>query len=61
MHKRVCENKEFCNKIIPSEDTKILESNQRQKSDKAQFVIHEDLECLIKKINGYKNNYENLS
>ena len=29
-HKRVCENKEFCNVIMPSEDTKILEFNQYQ-------------------------------
>ena len=27
-HKRVCENKNFCNVIMPSEDTKILESDQ---------------------------------
>ena len=27
-HKKVCENKNFCNVIMPSEDTKILEFNQ---------------------------------
>ena len=47
-HKKVCENKEFCNVedtkiMLPSEDTKILEFNQYQKSDKAQFVIYADL------------------
>ena len=26
--KRVCENKDFCNVIMPSYDTKVLESNQ---------------------------------
>ena len=26
-HKRVCENKDFCNVIMPSEDTKMLEFN----------------------------------
>ena len=26
-HKRICENKDFCN-LMPSEDTKILEFNQ---------------------------------
>ena len=26
-HKKVCENKDFCNVIMPSEDTKILEIN----------------------------------
>ena len=24
-HKKVCENKDFCNMVVPSEDTKILE------------------------------------
>ena len=27
-HKRICENKDFCNVIMPSEDIKILEFNQ---------------------------------
>ena len=31
-HKKVCKNKDFCNVIMPSEDTKILEFNQNQKS-----------------------------
>ena len=38
-HKEVCENKDFCNVIIPFEDTKILELNQYQKSDKVPFII----------------------
>ena len=45
-HKRVCENKDFCNIIMPSDDTKILELNQYQKSDKAPFIIYADLECI---------------
>ena len=40
LHKRVCENKDFCNIIMPS----ILEFNQYQKSDKAPFIIYADLE-----------------
>ena len=44
---------------MPSEDTKILEFNQYQKSDKAPFIIYADLECLIEKIDGCKNNPEN--
>ena len=32
---------------MPSEETKILEFNQCQKSDKASFIIYADLECLI--------------
>ena len=45
-HKRVCENKDFCNIIMPPEDTKILEFNQYQKSDKPPFIIYGDLECI---------------
>ena len=45
--------------VIPSEDTKILEFNQSQKSDKAPFIIYADLQCLIEKNDGCKNNPEN--
>ena len=43
------------------EDTKILELNQYQKSDKLPFIIYANLECLIEKIDGCKNNPESLS
>ena len=43
----VCENKGFCNVIMLSEDTKILEFNKYQKFDKFQFIIYADLECII--------------
>ena len=35
---------------MPFKDTKILEFNQCQKSDKAPFVIYADLECIIKRL-----------
>ena len=60
-HEKVCENKDFCNVIMPSEDTKMLEFNQYQKSDKAPFFIYADLECIIEKLDRCKNNPENLS
>ena len=64
-HKRVCANKYFCSVIMPSEDTKILEFNQYKKPDMALFiiytVIYTDLECIIEKIAGCKNNAENSS
>ena len=41
---------------MPSEDTKILELNQYQKSDKTPFIIYADRECLIEKIDGCKIN-----
>ena len=60
-HKKICENKDFCNVIMPSEDNKILEFNHNKKSDKAPFIIYADLECLIEKIDGCKNNPDNSS
>ena len=60
-HKRVCENKDFCNITMPSDSTKILELNQYQKSDKEPYIFYTDLECIIEKIDGCKNNPENLS
>ena len=45
--------------MMHSEDTKILELNKYQKPDKAPFIIYADLDCLIEKTFGYKNNPEN--
>ena len=58
-HKKVCENKDFYQLVIPSEDTEILEFNQYQKPDKAPFAIYADSEFLIEKVVGCKNNPEN--
>ena len=46
---------------MPSEDYKILQFNQNKKSDKIPFTIYADLECIIEKIDGCKNNPENSS
>ena len=46
---------------MPSEETKILEFNQYQKSDKASFIIYADPACIIAKIDGCKNNHEHSS
>ena len=40
------------------EDTKILEFNQYLKSDKMPYVLYTNLESLIKRIDGCKNNSE---
>ena len=34
LHQKICENKDFCGVVMPYEDTKILEVNQYQKSNK---------------------------
>ena len=49
-HKNVCENKDFSNAVMLSENTKILEISQYQEYDKTPFFIYADLECLIEKI-----------
>ena len=54
-HRKVCGNKDFCNIVMP------LQFNQYRKSDKALIIIYTDLECLIEKIDEYKNNLEYLS
>ena len=41
---------------MPSEDTKMLEFNQYQKSGKAPFIIYADLESLTEKIDVCENN-----
>ena len=52
MHKKVYENKDFYNIVVPSEDTKILEFIQYQKPDEAPFNKNAKI-CYI-----YKENFE---
>ena len=56
----MCENKDFCNILMPSEYTNILQLDQYQKSDKAPFFIYANFECLIEKIDGCRKNPGNL-
>ena len=58
---KVCENKDFCNVMMASEDTKISEFDQYQKSHTALFFIYADLESITEKIDGCKNNLEKSS
>ena len=60
-HEKLCGNKNFCNFVMPFQDTKILEFHQYHKSDKALFIIYADLECILEKIDGCKNNLETSS
>ena len=56
--KKVCGNKDFCNTVMFSEEIKILEFNWYRKSDKTPFINYADIESLIEKIDGFKNNPE---
>ena len=61
-HKKVCKNKDFCGVLMPSEDTKILQFLQYQRSDKTPSIIFTDFGYLKKKkMNGCKNNPEKSS
>ena len=46
---------------MPCEDTKILQFDPYQKSDKALFIICADIGCIAEKIDGCKNNPEKSS
>ena len=59
--RKVCEIKDFSDVIMPSKDTKILEFNKYQNSDKLPFVFSAGFECFIEKTDGCKNNPENTS
>ena len=59
--KKICENKDFCNVVLPWEDTNILEFNQYRKFAKLLFVIYADLECITENIDGHESNNENSS
>ena len=41
-----------------SQDTKISEFNENQKSDKTPFIIYADSKCIIENNDGCKNNPE---
>ena len=51
----------FWRQSSEDEDAKKLEFSQFQNFDKAPLIIYVDLECLIEKIYGCKNNPENSS
>ena len=58
-HEKVCINKDFCGIAMLSEKDKISEFKQYMKSDKMPYIIYADIESLIRKIDGRKNNPEN--
>ena len=60
-HKKVCENKDYYGVVMPSKDIKIVKFNQYKNFAKTPYIISVDLEYLIKRIDGYKNNSGNSS
>ena len=49
-HKKVCENHDYCNTEMPSNDNNLINYNKGKKSLKLPFIIYADLECLLEKI-----------
>ena len=43
---------------MPNENNEILKYNRGEKSMKAPFIIHADLECLLEKMHSCQNNPE---
>ena len=60
-HKKICENRNYCNVEMPNECNKIIKYNQGEKSIKSPFIIYADLECLLEKISTCYNNPEKSS
>ena len=60
LHKKVCENRDYCQVEMPNKDNNTIEFNQRDYG-KAPFVIYADLECLLEKISTCYNNPEESS
>ena len=51
MHKKVCEDHDYCYVEMPEKDNKILKYNQGGKSMKVPFIIYADIESLLEKLN----------
>ena len=56
VHKKICENHDYCNIEMPSPNNNIIKYNQGEKSLELPFIIYADLECLLKKIDTCYNN-----
>ena len=56
VHKKICENHDYCNVEMPTKDNNIIKYNQGEKSIKLPFVVYADLECLLEKISTCYNN-----
>ena len=56
VHKKVCENHNYCKIEMPSNDNTFIKYNQGEKSLKLPFVIYADLGCILKKISTCYNN-----
>ena len=56
VHKKICENHDYCNVEMPTKDSNIIKYNQGKKSIKLPFVVYADLEYLLEKMSTCQNN-----
>ena len=56
LHKKICENHDYCTVEMPTKNNNIIKYNQGEKSIKLPFVIYADLECLLEKMSTCQNN-----
>ena len=61
VHKKVCENRDYCHAEMPTKDNNTIKYNQGEKSIKLPFVVYADLECLLEKMSTCYNNPEKSS
>ena len=61
VHKKICENHDYCNLEMSTKDNNIIKYNQGEKSIKLPFVVYADLECLLEKMYTCQNNPNELS
>ena len=57
--RKICENNDYCEIIMPDEDNKILRHRKGTKCIKMEYVIYLDLECILTKHDTYANNLNN--
>ena len=50
VHKKICENHDYCHIEMPTKDNNIIKYNQGGKSIKLPFIVYADLECLLEKM-----------
>ena len=56
VHKKICENHDYCHVEMPTKNNNIIKCNHGEKSMKLPFVIYADLECLLEKMSTCMNN-----
>ena len=56
LHKKICENHDYCKVEMPAKGSNIIKYNHGGKSMKVPFVIYADLECLLEKMSTCINN-----